>query len=680
LSPRAIVPEAVLSKLVAEADSEELRGWHQGLAHGLLMSPMLRYASAEFNLELEDYTGRHLCFHMVGAGELRELRALLHNDSWLEGMLVGHGKDATAEAFQRYTAAAPDDAETAELWAAIEAHADAYLENPSDGALRDLIAPSRAQTPSSNDSLEAKLGRGPGVSRSLQLPASAPRNAIRSTVAAARSLQSIDSSWTQHTHSGVALPALGGRYADASLSSEDLHDSAESDEQWRSPSAHTSSELGRYLLVLNSPYKEEAMRNSSRGGGDDSVIIEGVPTADESAASLVLSEDSASGLPPCQESATEPTKSPRLAETWPGKPHPLRPEQHARSATLPVPADHLAAEVAGATELAMPGHVAAAQTRNVVPSSNGSPSVSLSLCALGTADPSVNPPGRQEGPTVAAVSSSLEESIVYLKTPRQPAEESRGSGVQGIVVDASGRRLIRVGENNGRMSVDFGGQPVLGNGETTLSTGAVASSVTSAGDRAVVVDSKGRHALWDLEKGVCIAELRGEVPPSSTGTITISSPFSTVVLPRGGAGKVTVYDPSNGAIRREFAASASGTMKGMAVSADGQRLVAVDQNKQALVCDLAAGSFLNISGEKQADICGVASTSDGSRMLTVSSNGVARLWDVDTQTCLYELEDASEWTGGITLDAAGKTGLAVSKDGTATLWDMKRSERIQMLK
>jgi WD40 repeat protein len=106
--------------------------------------------------------------------------------------------------------------------------------------------------------------------------------------------------------------------------------------------------------------------------------------------------------------------------------------------------------------------------------------------------------------------------------------------------------------------------------------------VTSLGDRAIVVDGEGKEALWDLCTGQCLYRLDGvgtSVEFESKG-ITVTSPESVMLVEQNGEGGVRIYDMQKGVCSHAFEPPPGQPLQGVAVSADGQRVVAVDKSQR----------------------------------------------------------------------------------------------------
>jgi len=298
--------------------------------------------------------------------------------------------------------------------------------------------------------------------------------------------------------------------------------------------------------------------------------------------------------------------------------------------------------------------------------------------------------GRMEENLLAGPVASEDVEVQHLPTPRMRAPKPRQ--VQGIVVNCDGGRLVALCSDNSRASwnlsatmqgsAPIGGPP--GPGFRGLAVGlprggARTTAVTSVGDRAIVVDSEGREALWDLSTGQCLYFL-DDVGCGEAAGVTVSSPGMAMVVGRAGTGGVRIFDTQTGGCSHIFEPPSGEPLQGVAISADGQRVVAVDAGQKAVAYDLMAGRQLKTAADlEQQEVAGVASTSDGSRVLTVTKDGTARLWDVATRTCLYELQERKSWDGGMAIDADGVMAVTVTKDGVPAVWDLDQNLCVEQL-
>jgi WD40 repeat protein len=108
---------------------------------------------------------------------------------------------------------------------------------------------------------------------------------------------------------------------------------------------------------------------------------------------------------------------------------------------------------------------------------------------------------------------------------------------------------------------------------------------------------------------------------------------------------------------------------GVALSADGTRLVTASSDATARVWDTGASSpLLELKGHAHEVTCAVVSA-DGTRVVTGAEDNAARVWDARTGACLLELTGHYGSVGAVAFTPDGGRVVTGSGDGTARVWD-----------
>jgi WD40 repeat protein len=123
---------------------------------------------------------------------------------------------------------------------------------------------------------------------------------------------------------------------------------------------------------------------------------------------------------------------------------------------------------------------------------------------------------------------------------------------------------------------------------------------------------------------------------------------------------------------------------GMAISADGTRVIAGSHDKQAYVFDLATGKKIRTFSTHNSSVWGVALTADGKQALSGGDDKALRVWDVDSGKELRSFEGVVDTIRCLALSPNGKlvvTGhfSGTNRPGTVRLWDYEKGKEIHTM-
>jgi Tol biopolymer transport system component len=149
----------------------------------------------------------------------------------------------------------------------------------------------------------------------------------------------------------------------------------------------------------------------------------------------------------------------------------------------------------------------------------------------------------------------------------------------------------------------------------------------------------------------------------------VSASFSTILL----------WDVESG----KQLAKLGGGARSMAISADGKKLIAGSNNKNAYVIDIATGKDLQKLTGHTGAIFGVALLPDGKRALTGAKDKSLRLWDIEKGEQLAEFPGVVEGVYSLALSpdgrsvAVGHYGAGPKPSGIVRLWDVETQKEIR---
>lgn len=189
---------------------------------------------------------------------------------------------------------------------------------------------------------------------------------------------------------------------------------------------------------------------------------------------------------------------------------------------------------------------------------------------------------------------------------------------------------------------------------------AINDGILSADGRHLVTLDRGTNVIhWDAVTGKVIRQF---ATPESPSAVRLTPNGKQLVI----AGKqIQFRDLNTGRVMKQFGPSV-GYGGVVEVSADGARLLAIDEMGVAHVIDITSGDELRTFGGNEFRVCGAAFSANGRRVAVVesaveSAENRVRLWDVEMGTVLWTVPLPGS-AGGVAMDSREKHVLASSND------------------
>jgi small GTP-binding protein len=113
----------------------------------------------------------------------------------------------------------------------------------------------------------------------------------------------------------------------------------------------------------------------------------------------------------------------------------------------------------------------------------------------------------------------------------------------------------------------------------------------------------------------------------------------------------------------------TGTVIEVAVTADGRRIISGSDDKTLRVWDADSGKCLATLKGHTGTVNGVAVTADGRRIISGSGDKTLRVWNMDLGKCLATLEGHTDWVRDVAVTADGRRIISGSDDKTLRAWD-----------
>ncbi|MFN2142522.1 MAG: WD40 repeat domain-containing protein, partial [Candidatus Promineifilaceae bacterium] len=231
-------------------------------------------------------------------------------------------------------------------------------------------------------------------------------------------------------------------------------------------------------------------------------------------------------------------------------------------------------------------------------------------------------------------------------------------------------------------------------------------------------EAEGRLVIWDLASGEAVRKIdRG----SNIEDIVYSADGSTILI-ASISGVLTLLDAQTGEVIyevQEDLGTSAGAMRFVALSPDGDRLIAAFANAGLLVWDFATGDLLHhfpyeggvfavayhpqngsvltgglgnvrtinpqtgeivrTNSAHNSSIVDLVITADGKRAVTTAVDGIVRLWDLQEGQVVRRFVEPNALLFEVALSPDARTVLVGSTDGTATLFDAQTGEEIRQL-
>ena len=186
-------------------------------------------------------------------------------------------------------------------------------------------------------------------------------------------------------------------------------------------------------------------------------------------------------------------------------------------------------------------------------------------------------------------------------------------------------------------------------------------AVSADGQRAVSGSTDGTVRVWDLTAG---QELHSCGHRRWVTAVAISADGQRAVS--GGEQTVRVWDLATG---EELHTLTAGRVTAIAVSADGQRAVSGRENGTVQMWDLATGEELHTLTGHHGKVGQVAVSADGQRAVSGSDDGTVRIWDLTSGQAVHTLTGHHGFVTAVAISADGQR--AVSGDGRRVqVWDL----------
>ena len=131
---------------------------------------------------------------------------------------------------------------------------------------------------------------------------------------------------------------------------------------------------------------------------------------------------------------------------------------------------------------------------------------------------------------------------------------------------------------------------------------------------------------------------------------------------------------------RASIASQGDTVRSVALSADGDRVVSGSDDGTVRVWEAASGECVRELRGHTGWVRSVALSADGGRVVSGSDDGTVRVWEAASGKCVRELRGLTRAVNSVALSADGGRVVSGGTDGTVRVWDAANSECVRELR
>jgi hypothetical protein len=204
----------------------------------------------------------------------------------------------------------------------------------------------------------------------------------------------------------------------------------------------------------------------------------------------------------------------------------------------------------------------------------------------------------------------------------------------------------------------------------------VVSVSMSANGNAVVTGSIDKNAyLWDAKTSTGKRKVLGG-HSGSVRAVAISADGRRVVTSDGASARV--FDAETAQEVFKLAGHAK-SVASVAISADGSRIVTGSIDKIARVYDGATGTLALELPAQARPVTDLAVSADGNLIGVVAEDGIARIFNGQTGAEIHKISGHSDGVLSIAFSADGRRAVTGSADNTARVWDVGTWSELRIL-
>lgn len=194
--------------------------------------------------------------------------------------------------------------------------------------------------------------------------------------------------------------------------------------------------------------------------------------------------------------------------------------------------------------------------------------------------------------------------------------------------------------------------------------------------------------VWDVETGDLVRELKADEPEAGYGAMALDG--NGTILASGGEPAIRLWDVRSEKLLRRIAVPGWHGMHGLALSPDGQEVVA-DRKGKIGVWEVATGEvaprFANLQSHSRG-VVAVAVSPKGERMFTASHDGTVRAWHAETGEPIFERSGGEEPTlfcmelspdGTLLATGGSNRRMQEPTGGEVQLWSARTGDPIRTL-
>lgn len=267
----------------------------------------------------------------------------------------------------------------------------------------------------------------------------------------------------------------------------------------------------------------------------------------------------------------------------------------------------------------------------------------------------------------------------------QKVLDGRSVAVWSVAMSADGTRIVSGGDEPSLRIWDSGSGQILrtmpGHAGGTKSV-----AVSPDGRRILSVGNDGLIKIWDAETASLLKTITAKTPIVNSAAF---SPDGRYIVagggpddPSGTEGTLTIWATATGEVVREFEIAEgefalTRTIKSVAFSPDGAKIISGGQDLKLKVWDVASGKAGLALSNRESEIAAVAISPDGKRVVSASFQELT-VWDAASGALLKTLKHPG-WVMSVTFSPDGKQILTGGEDHKVRVWQTETGRLVRTL-
>ena len=195
-------------------------------------------------------------------------------------------------------------------------------------------------------------------------------------------------------------------------------------------------------------------------------------------------------------------------------------------------------------------------------------------------------------------------------------------------------------------------------------------AITPDGEKVVSISTDKTLKVWELKSGNCLITKDIGNKVGFFFQLAITPDGKQAISKHGVLDHfIVIWDIETGESLMTLEGHTN-TVKGIALTPDGKKLVSSSYDKTLKVWDLESGQCLATFEGHKGKVFGLAVTPDGKRVVSGSRDHTLKLWDLESGQCLATFKGHTDAVFGVAITPDGKRVVSGSADNTLRVWEL----------